>query len=99
MQRLAFLNSKTEEIVKIQANWRAKKMAKAYRGLCKFLSRAEGCIIGFSCANPTPASLQNADVKVLQNFLHLMDDSDEDFEEELGKHRPPLTHFASTTES
>ncbi|KAJ3056588.1 hypothetical protein HK097_005751 [Rhizophlyctis rosea] len=65
-ERLKYLNSHEAEIVKIQSSWRAKKMAKAYRGL---------------------SSLKNPDVKTLQNFLHLLDDSDEDFEEELDVER------------
>ena len=72
-----------KRLVKAQAFIRGKQFGKAYKELGKYGS------ICFLCLQQAFVLLEQSDipVKSIEAFLHLLDDSDGDFEEEKGNQK------------
>ncbi|KAJ3038625.1 hypothetical protein HDV00_000469 [Rhizophlyctis rosea] len=90
--RLRELRTSDELWAKLQARIKAKHQRARYLERLNYLKSHESEVVKIQAnwrakkmakAYRGLASLKNPDVKTLQNFLHLLDDSDEDFDEEL----------------
>ena len=91
-KRLLWKNS-IPQITKIQALWRGKRDRKQFNDRHNFFKNHLNEIIRIQAkwrarhaekAYRSLAHMNNPPVAVLQEFLHLLDDSEHDFEEELG---------------
>lgn len=79
-------NEHLDKVIMVQNFVKNKIMGKAYRRLSKMGGRVE-CGIGITCLLPLvcyAASDSNPSIGTVKNFVHLLDDSDLDFDRELG---------------
>ena len=95
---LTHYNSNVDKIVQIQNFVKNKLVGDAYRKLSKYLfpfyTLLLYCIICFVSVQPTNAFFlfylatdSNPSIGTVKNFIHLLDDSDLDFDRELGKYQ------------
>ncbi|KAI8817418.1 uncharacterized protein EV422DRAFT_224332 [Fimicolochytrium jonesii] len=91
-QKLSEIHSKDQAWVKLQARYRGRKQREQYLERRNFL-RAQGEHVTkiqsmwrakrFAKAYQALSQLENPQIKVLQNFIELLDDNDYDIEEEI----------------
>ncbi|KAJ1557036.1 Ras GTPase-activating-like protein iqgap1, partial [Nowakowskiella sp. JEL0078] len=91
-ENLKLFKFKEAKIISLQARIKAIQTRKAYLNRLKHFNENQSSIIKIQSrwrgrhaekAYKALASLDNPQVKILQDFIHLLDDSDNDFEEEL----------------
>ncbi|KAJ3292002.1 hypothetical protein HK104_005630 [Borealophlyctis nickersoniae] len=92
MKRMDELKAKDELWARLQARVKGAKVRQRYLDRVNYLNSRTDEIVKIQAmwrakkmakAYRGLSSLNNPDIKILQSFLHLLDDSDEDFEEEL----------------
>ncbi|KAJ3024758.1 UNVERIFIED_CONTAM: hypothetical protein HDU68_007812 [Siphonaria sp. JEL0065] len=81
--RFEHYHNNAEAVIKIQALWRAKQMRKAYRNLSMAFCVSLSTFFLTEIDSSITASLQNPSTKIIQEFAHLLEDSDRDFEDDL----------------